>query len=60
MLQLEPEQRAILSLRFDEQLTIREIGSVLKQPHTTVQSKLRRAIEQLRNLMGASIERRKP
>ncbi|MCA9175125.1 MAG: sigma-70 family RNA polymerase sigma factor [Planctomycetales bacterium] len=46
--ELEPEQRALLALRFDEQLTLRQIAEVLGQPHTTVQSKLQRAIGQLR------------
>lgn len=48
---LEPEQRAMLSLRFDEQYSIREIASILDQPHTTVQSKLNRTIAQLRELL---------
>jgi len=52
---LEPEQRAILSLRFDEECTIREIGSILEQPHTTVQSKLDRAIARLRELLDVSV-----
>lgn len=53
---LEPEQRAILSLRFDEQCTIREIGDILDQPHTTVQSKLNRAIDQLRKLLNPGVK----
>lgn len=53
---LEPEQRAILSLRFDEQCTIREIGNTLEQPHTTIQSKLDRAITRLRQLLDVSVK----
>jgi RNA polymerase sigma-70 factor (ECF subfamily) len=49
--QLEPEQRAILALKFDQQLTVREMGQVLQQAHTTIQSKLDRAIAKLRSLM---------
>lgn len=51
MAKLAPEQRAILSLKFDEQLTVREIGRVLESPHTTVQSKLTKAIDDLRSLI---------
>lgn len=53
---LEPEQRAILSLRFDEECTIREIGNILEQPHTTVQSRLNRAIHQLRELLNSPVK----
>ena len=49
---LEPEQRALLALRFDEGLTIRRISSVLEKPHTTVQSQLAKTIDKLRNLLG--------
>ena len=52
MQQLDPELRAMLSLRFDDEMTIREIGEVMGQPHTTVQSKLERAIKQLRTLFA--------
>ncbi len=50
--QLEPEQRAILSLKFDQQMAVRDIGLVLEQPHTTIQSKLERAIKELRSLVS--------
>ena len=50
---LTPEQRAILSLRFDDQLTIREIAKTLERPHTTIQSQLTRTIDQLRGLLKA-------
>ena len=49
---LEPEQRALLALRFDEGLTIRHIASVMEKPHTTVQSQLTKAIDELRNLLS--------
>lgn len=49
--QLEPEQRALLALKFDQQLTVREIGKVLERSHTTIQSKLERAVAKLRSLM---------
>ncbi len=52
MEELEPEVRAMLSLRFDEELTIREIGRVLDQPHTTIHSRLNSAIKQLRTILS--------
>jgi RNA polymerase sigma-70 factor (ECF subfamily) len=52
---LKPEQRAILSLRFDEDLTVREIGEVLGQPHTTVQSRLQVAITELRARVRSAV-----
>ena len=48
---LDPEVRAMLSLRFDDELTIREIGRVLDQPHTTIQSRLDSAIRRLRTAL---------
>ncbi|MCA9140248.1 MAG: RNA polymerase sigma factor [Planctomycetales bacterium] len=51
---LTPEQRAILSLKFDSQMTVRQIGQILEQPFTTVQSKLKKAVAELRALMTTS------
>ncbi len=48
---LTPQQRVLLSLRFDVQQTVREIAATLKLPHTTVQSQLERALAQLRSLL---------
>lgn len=45
---LDPNTRGMLSLRFDDRLTIREIAEVLKMPHTTVHSQLQSAIRALR------------
>lgn len=53
MHKLDPQTRALLSLRFDEGLTIREIGDVLKTAHTTIQSRLDRAIQQLQSKLCA-------
>ena len=52
---LPPETRALLALRFDDGLTIREIGEVLETPHTTIQSRLQAALELLRTKLGVSI-----
>jgi len=49
--QLEPEARALLSLRFDEDLTFAEIAAVLGQPVSTIKSRLARAVGRLRGLM---------
>lgn len=46
---LSLEQRAILALRFDEQMTVRQIAEVMQQPHTTVHAKLTRGIHELRS-----------
>ena len=45
---LTPEQRAMVSLRFDEEMTIREIATTLKKPHSTIQSRLNIAIRALK------------
>jgi RNA polymerase sigma-70 factor (ECF subfamily) len=49
--QLDPDLRALVSLRFDEGLTIREIAEVVQRPPMTVHSQLMRAIGQLRWLL---------
>jgi len=46
--QLSAEQRALLSLRFDEGLTVREMADVLEQPRSTVSFQLEQAIQSLR------------
>lgn len=55
--QLEPEQRALLALKFDGQLTVREIGLVLERSHTTIQSQLERAIAKLRSLIQTKVRK---
>lgn len=52
--ELSPDARAILSLRFDEDLTFREIAVLLDRPPSTVKSQLAKAIAQLRDLLGAA------
>lgn len=53
---LQPTERVLLSLRFDEELTYREIAAVVEQPLSTVKSRVARAIERLRGLLGVSRE----
>ena len=45
-------QRALLALRFDEGLTIREIAAVVEQPCSTVHFQLNQAIEKLRRRLN--------
>ncbi|GAB5402453.1 MAG: RNA polymerase sigma factor [Aureliella sp.] len=52
--ELTPEQRALLSLRFDLQLTLREIAAVLQRPRSTIQSQLDGAIALLRTRLKIS------
>jgi len=51
---LTPDSRAILSLRFDEDLTFREVAELMERPASTVKSQVSHAIAQLRELLGAS------
>jgi RNA polymerase sigma-70 factor, ECF subfamily len=51
--QLDPEQRAILALRFDEGLSFQEMADALGRPCSTVKSQVTRAIAQLRTHLGA-------
>jgi RNA polymerase sigma-70 factor (ECF subfamily) len=46
---LSPEQRAMLSLRFDDGLTIREIAETLQLPPTTAYDRLKNIIRLLRS-----------
>ena len=52
--QLAPEDRALLSLRFDEDLTFREIAEVVDRPASTVKSRVQQSIARLRELLAAS------
>ena len=47
-----PAMRALLSLRFDEDLTFSEIAAALGQPVTTVKSRVARAVDRLRVLLA--------
>ena len=51
MSKLTTEQRALLALKFDEQMTIREIGETMDIPHTTAQSRINKAVNELRKLL---------
>jgi RNA polymerase sigma-70 factor, ECF subfamily len=53
---LDPDLRAMLSLRFDEGLTIRQIAEVLARPPMTVHGQVARALGQLRQQLGADHE----
>ena len=51
---LAPEERALVSLRFDEDLTFREIGEVLELPTSTIKSQLSQAIARLRTALSGN------
>jgi RNA polymerase sigma-70 factor, ECF subfamily len=50
--QLEPDDRAMVSLRFDEGMTIRQIAEVVNKPPMTVHSRIARAVGRLRPLLA--------
>ena len=50
--QLDPDDRALLSLRFDENLTFEQIAAVLDRPASTLKSRSQAAIRQLRRLLN--------
>ena len=54
ILQLAPEQREVVVLRFMEELSYEEIGAVLKLPSGTVKSRLNRAKAQLKEILSNS------
>lgn len=49
--QLVPEERALLTLRFDEDLTFQEISHVVDKPLSTIKSQARRAVTRLGRIM---------
>ncbi len=51
---LEPRQRALLALRFDENLTVRQIAEVMETPRSTIYENLQSAIESLRKLFEST------
>jgi len=53
---LPAETRALLALRFDEGLTVREIADVVNKPRSTVHAKLQNAIESLRKKLNSNCE----
>jgi RNA polymerase sigma-70 factor (ECF subfamily) len=50
--QLNPNWRAVLSLRYDNQLTFQEISEALSEPLDTVKSRHRRALLHLKELLS--------
>jgi RNA polymerase sigma-70 factor, ECF subfamily len=50
--ELSPELRALVTLRFDEGLTIRQIAETVEKPPMTVHSQIVRAVDQLRQRLG--------
>ena len=54
ILQLAPEQREVVVLRFMEELSYEEIGAMLTLPSGTVKSRLNRARAQLKEILSRS------
>lgn len=52
LLQLSDDDRVLLALRFDDDLTFREIGEAVARPPSTVKSQVAKAIARLRALLG--------
>jgi RNA polymerase sigma-70 factor (ECF subfamily) len=44
-------QREVLTLRFEEEMKLEEIAEVLDAPLSTVKTRLRRALERLREML---------
>lgn len=52
---LSPVRRAVIILRFYEDMTEHEIARVLDRPINTVKSDLRRALARLRSVLGEGV-----
>jgi RNA polymerase sigma-70 factor (ECF subfamily) len=48
--------REVLNLRFEEDMKLEEIAAILQIPLSTVKSRLRRALEGMRNILGNRLE----
>jgi RNA polymerase sigma-70 factor (ECF subfamily) len=48
--------REVLSLRFEEDMKLEEIAAILQIPLSTVKSRLRRALEQLRGILSNQLK----
>lgn len=48
--------REVLSLRFEEDMKLEEIAGLLQIPLSTVKSRLKRALEDLRNILGDQLK----
>ena len=53
---LRPQQRALLALKYDGGLSLREISEVTQIPHSTVGYQLSKAIEQLKRDLALHID----
>jgi RNA polymerase sigma-70 factor (ECF subfamily) len=51
---LSPSYRSVLLLRYTEHLKFREIADTLQEPIDTIKSKHRRALIQLRTMLGGT------
>lgn len=53
---LPPAERALLALRFDEDLTFEEIAAVIGRPASTIKSRVGKAVGKLRRKLGVTRE----
>ncbi|NTV44411.1 MAG: sigma-70 family RNA polymerase sigma factor [Candidatus Yonathbacteria bacterium] len=53
LVELNPQYREVILLRYGDGLTFKEIGDILKKPLHTVKSQHRRAVEALRKVASA-------
>jgi len=51
---LEPAERTLLTLRFDEELSFNEIATVTKRPASTVKSQFYKAVKNLRRILNSN------
>ena len=56
VLSLDPAHRAVVTLRFFEALSTRETAQILGVPQGTVMSRLKRALDKLRQELGGLME----
>ena len=54
---LQPDYQSVLTLYYQEEMTLKEIATVLKKPENTIKSQYRRAREALRKLITNPINK---
>ncbi len=57
LLTLRPRERAVLALRYEQDLSFAEIGSLVGRPEATVRTWLHRALEKMRSRLEAAAKR---
>ena len=57
MVELSPEQREVVSMYMDGDLTFKQIAQIQEVPISTVQGRFRYGIEKLQRLLGSEVEK---